>query len=281
MFLDRMVLGRARLLALISLLLVGACARLPWQPESPAVRSADPDAAPVNAPTEPAPPLPTLADHPQLRRNARLVARCARLIGAGNPVRQRADPTNFGNRLLKDAWGRDLPHQPQLIVLHETVASLEGTLAHFQRHNPNDDDQSSYHRVVDTDGSIFEVVPDAKRAYGAGQAAFGDFTLVSRPGRSPSVNNVALHVSLVSPPDGRGDGDVHSGYTAAQYRALARQVLLWQASYGIPLARLTTHEAIDRSRSRSDPRSFSWAHFIEAHDEAAGICGWKNLTKPL
>lgn len=266
---------------LLLLLLLQACGRLPWQHEPNQVRSLDPEARSEAPPTEPPPPLLSLADHPELRRSARLVARCARLIGADHPLRRPADSSNFGERLRRDAWGRDLPHQPQLIVLHETVSSLEGTLAHFQRHHPRDDDQSSYHRLVDVDGTLIEIVPDGKRAYGAGQAAFGDFTLLSRPGRSPSLNNVALHLSLVSPPDGRGEGDGHSGYTPAQYEAVASQVLLWQAAYGIPLARLTTHAAVDRSRTRSDPRSFSWAHFLEAHTAAARTCGWPELTRPL
>lgn len=273
--------GRARWTPLLALPLIAACGRLPWQPEPKQTRTIDPEAPAADTPSEPAPPLPSLADHPTLRRNSVQLAGCARRLGLDKPLRELANASNFGNRLRKDAWGRELPHRPQLIVLHETVTSLDGTLAHFQRFHANDDDQSSYHRLVGTDGTVIEVVPDGKRAYGAGQAAFGDFTLYSRPGRSPSVNNVALHISLVSPLDGRGDGDAHSGYTSAQYRALAGQVLLWQAAYGLPLARLTTHEAIDRSRTRSDPRSFSWAHFLEEHDAAARLCGWKNLTALL
>jgi N-acetyl-anhydromuramyl-L-alanine amidase AmpD len=190
-----------------------------------------------------------------------------------------ADSSNFGDRLVRDAWGRELPHLPQLIVLHETVTSLESSLAHFRRHHPDDNDQSSYHRLVDRDGTVIQLVPDGKRAYGAGQSAFGDFAMQSRPGRSPSINNVALHLSLVSPADGDGDGEAHSGYTDAQYRALAAQVLLWQATYGIPLSRLTTHAAVDRSRTRTDPRSFNWNHFIDAHTKAATACGWTELTR--
>lgn len=277
--------SQARWIGLLTLLLLlPGCGRWPWQ-SPPAEQAPGPSgsasAPPEAMPSEPAPPLLSLADHPELRRNDRQVARCAGLIGADHPLKRLADPSNYGDRLLKDAWGRELPHRPQLIVLHETVSSLEGTLAHFQRHHPDDNDQSSYHRLVAADGTLFEIVPDAKRAYGAGQSAFGDFSLLSRPGRTPSLNNVALHLSLVSPVDGRGDGDAHSGYTAAQYKAAAAQVLLWQAAYGIPLARLTTHASVDRSRTRSDPRSFHWAAFLDAHTAAARTCGWLDLTRPL
>jgi hypothetical protein len=50
-------------------------------------------------------------------------------------------------------------------------------------------------------------------------------------------------------------------------------VLLWQARWGIPLNRLTTHAAIDRSRSRYDPRSFRWETFEKAWKAAATRCG--------
>ena len=79
-------------------------------------------------------------------------------------------------------------------------------------------------------------------------------------------------MSLESPADGRGDGAAHSGYTAAQYRALAEQVLRWQALYGIPSERITTHAAVDRSHSRYDPRSFRWDVFDQAYSEARRRC---------
>ncbi|MEI7666636.1 MAG: N-acetylmuramoyl-L-alanine amidase, partial [Synechococcaceae cyanobacterium ELA263] len=88
-----------------------------------------------------------------------------------------------------------------------------------------------------------------------------------------SLNNVALHLSLESPVDGRGDGDAHAGYTAEQYQVAAGQVLLWQAAFGIPLSRVTTHQAVDRSHSRRDPRSFRWEAFDAAWRQAAERCG--------
>lgn len=50
----------------------------------------------------------------------------------------------------------------------------------------------------------------------------------------------------------------HSGYTPARYRSLTRQIALWQSRYGIPASRVTTHQAVDRSGTRRDPRSFAW-----------------------
>lgn len=184
-----------------------------------------------------------------------------------------ADATNFGERQRRDAFGREVPHQPQLIVLHETVISAADTARRFATPHPRDDDQASYHLLLDRAGQRLRIVPDAGRAFGAGMAAFGDFTVRIQPQSVGSLNNVALHLSLESPPDGRGDGDAHSGYTPEQYRVAAGQVLLWQAAFGIPMTRITTHQVVDHSHSRRDPRSFRWQAFDAAWREAAQRCG--------
>ena len=161
-----------------------------------------------------------------------------------------------------------------LIMLHETVLSAADSVALFQTHHPRDDDQVSYHMLVDRQGQRLRLVPDEHRAYGAGMSAFGDATVRIKRQSPGSINDVALHLSLETPADGRGDADGHSGYTDAQYRTSAAQVLLWQARYGIPLTRLTTHAAVDRSRSRYDPRSFRWERFLPDYHRAAQRCGF-------
>ena len=186
-----------------------------------------------------------------------------------------AHPSNYGQRRSRDELGRPVPHEPRLIVLHETVLSAADTLALFQTPHPRDDDQVSYHLLIDRQGRPLRLVPDLARAYGAGMSAFGDATVRVRRRSPGSINDVALHLSLESPADGRGDGDGHSGYSSAQYRASAAQVLLWQARYGIPLTRLTTHAAVDRSRSRYDPRSFRWDRFEPVYRQAATLCGFQ------
>jgi N-acetyl-anhydromuramyl-L-alanine amidase AmpD len=137
----------------------------------------------------------------------------------------------------------------------------------------------SYHLLVDHRGQRLRIVPDANRAYGAGMAAFGDFTVRIRPQSVGALNNVALHLSLETPADGRGDEDGHSGYSEEQYQVAAGQVLLWQAAWGIPMSRVTTHQAVDRSHSRRDPRSFQWGRFDAAWQQAATRCGLQGLDK--
>lgn len=201
--------------------------------------------------------------------------RCAGLLGWRE--RQAAvDATNFGVRRPRDGSGGAVPDHPALIVLHETVVPLEATLRLFATPHPRDQDQVSYHVLIGRDGAVLRLVPDADRAFGAGWSAWGDASIRHRSGTPQaggSINNVALHVSLETPPDGRGDSDAHSGYTPAQMRALAGQVLLWQLRWGIPQRRITTHAAVDRSQSRRDPRSFRWERFGQAWTAAAARCG--------
>jgi N-acetyl-anhydromuramyl-L-alanine amidase AmpD len=220
-----------------------------------------------------------LAPSPVLPQGEEAQARCRQALVARGWVRPEqatpADPTNYGERQPRDVHGRRVPHTPQLIVLHETVLSEADTLKLFRTPHPRDEDQVSYHLLITPTGERLRLVADEARAYGAGMSAWGDVSVRIRPTSVGSLNNVALHLSLVTPADGRGDSASHSGYTPAQYRAAASQVLLWQARWGIPLNRLTTHAAVDRSRSRSDPRNFRWERFEQDWQQAASTCGFK------
>lgn len=173
-----------------------------------------------------------------------------------------ADPSNYGERYTVDAYGQSLAHD-YLAVLHETVWSANSAINTFQTYHPRDEDQVSYHTIIDRDGTVIYIVPPDKRAYGAGNSVFngpnGPETTVTNTQFSASVNNFAYHVSLVTPSDGQNNASSHSGYTDAQYRSLA-----WlMARTTIPEERITTHAMVDRSGSRQDPRSFNWPHFLE------------------
>ncbi|WP_409871808.1 N-acetylmuramoyl-L-alanine amidase [Thermosynechococcus sp.] len=167
-----------------------------------------------------------------------------------------AHPTNFGDRYRTDIRGQVVEHAP-LIVLHETAASAQSTLDFFRTPHPRDEDQASYHELITLRGWLLHLVPWSKRAYGAGNSVFGNETVQTNPRLAPSVNNFALHFSLETPPQGWHNGSRHTGYTDAQYRALAWLV----AQTGIDPERITTHAAVDRSGERRDPRSFEWAKF--------------------
>jgi N-acetyl-anhydromuramyl-L-alanine amidase AmpD len=172
-----------------------------------------------------------------------------------------AHPTNFGERYLHDLKGRSTHHEP-IIVLHETVSSGESTIRFFQTPHPKDEDQASYHALIRLNGSIYYFVPPDKRAFGAGQSVFVNpktgrtESVQTNPSLLPSVNNFAYHISLETPPEGR-IGGAHPGYTSLQYLSLAWLV----AKTGVPEHRITTHQAVDRSGSRNDPRQFNHARF--------------------
>ncbi|MGB7413501.1 MAG: peptidoglycan recognition family protein [Thermosynechococcaceae cyanobacterium] len=174
-----------------------------------------------------------------------------------------ANPTNFGERYLYDFLGKPAYHPP-IVVLHETVISGPQTLRLFSTYHPKSSQQVSYHTLIMTDGTIYYLVPPDKRAFGAGTSVFaspnGNETVTTNPSLSSSVNNFAYHISLVSPVDGYRDGlKAHSGYTSAQYYSLAWLI----AKTGVPVERITTHQAVDRAGNRSDPRSFNREGFLK------------------
>lgn len=169
-----------------------------------------------------------------------------------------ADASNYGERFTQDIFNQPAVQQP-IIVLHETVSSADSAIAYFQTPHPNDDDQASYHTLIRRNGVVVYLVPPEKRAYGAGNSVFVgpsgvEETIKTHKQFSPSVNNFSYHISLESPTDGYGEEASHSGYSQAQYDSLAW--LIGQST--VPWERITTHQQVDRSGERVDPRSFDF-----------------------
>jgi N-acetyl-anhydromuramyl-L-alanine amidase AmpD len=134
----------------------------------------------------------------------------------------------------------------------------------FQTPNEDESVQASYHALIKLDGTVVYLVPPDKRAYGAANSVFespnGVETVTTNPNLASSVNNFAYHVSLETPPDGRGNNFLtsHSGYTEAQYNSLAWLI----AQSQVPDYRITTHRAVDRSGQKIDPVSFDGEKFL-------------------
>lgn len=190
------------------------------------------------------------------RRRQPLFALASRL--RTSPERIRIDPSNYGQRHSRDAYGNPLDPTPRLVVLHETVYSMESAINTFRTPHPRDEDQVSYHAVIGLDGRVVTLVDPSQRAYGAGNSAFRGAWVITNPRVRGSVNNFALHVSLETPADGEHTGPVHSGYSAAQYDALAALLAVWMERFPIPPDQITTHRAVDLGGERADPRSFDW-----------------------
>ena len=171
-------------------------------------------------------------------------------------------PSNYGDRYSVDVNGNSLNNLP-IVVLHETTNSARSAINTFRTHHQNDNDQVSYHTLITLDGTIIYLVPSDKRAFGAGNSVFkssqGIETVKTNPNLASSVNNFAYHVSLETPLDGRKmSQSYHSGYTEAQYKSLAWLVALSD----IPEERVTTHQNVDLSGQRFDPRSFDFDKFL-------------------
>ena len=204
---------------------------------------------------------------------------CASKANIPAEEQQFADKSNFGSRDSRDYLGRRLASSPRFVVIHETVMGERDTISLFKTNHPNDNDQVSYHMLVARDGRLIRIVPDKNRAYGAGMSHFMGSTLRTKKNSAGSINNIALHISLVSPP-GFEQSDSHTGYTEKQYSTLAKQILKWQMQYGIPMSRVTTHYAVDRSHSRYDPRSFNWDKFDNIHISLTTMCKLQELQQP-
>lgn len=207
-------------------------------------------------------PNPPISNAPNQARTDAPFSLAQQANVSGTPVIEYAPahPTNFGPRFITDAFGRPIYNEP-IVVLHETVGSASSAINTFRTPHPRDEDQVSYHALIRRNGSIVFIVPPEYRAFGAGNSVFngpnGPEAVTLNKDFPPSVNNFAYHVSLETPSDGRNNRRSHSGYTQAQYNSLAWLI----AQTNIPSNRITTHQAVDRSRSRMDPRSFDGRRF--------------------
>ncbi|CAK6698783.1 peptidoglycan recognition family protein [Synechococcus sp. BA-124 BA4] len=177
------------------------------------------------------------------------------------PVRRRRlqiDPSNYGVRFERDAFGHPVDPTPQVVVLHETVYGIGSALRTFQTPHPRDEDQVSYHTLISLDGQVIDVLDPGQRAFGAGNSAFNGRWVVTNPRVGGSINNFALHISLETPLDGEDNDSGHSGYSSRQYDALALVLTDWMRRFPIPAAHITTHRQVDLGGERADPRSFEW-----------------------
>lgn len=229
-------------------------------------RPGPPERPPRPAPSPPArvpwqSPLRQSCSAPDPALQARLTTLLAEL--PSRTQRLRIHPTNYGERLTRDAFGNPLDPTPKVVVLHETVYGLSSAINTFLTPHPRDDDQVSYHVLIGGKGEIVEAVDPSKRAFGAGNSAFQGAWAVTNPKVGGSVNNFALHLSLETPIDGEHDQGGHSGYTAAQYDALAVVLAEWMRRYAIPVEAITTHRHVDLAGERADPRSFEWSELRE------------------
>jgi hypothetical protein len=167
-----------------------------------------------------------------------------------------ADPTNYGDRVTQDIDGVAVFNRP-IVVLHESVGSALSAVNTFRTPHPIEWQQSSYHALIELDGTIVQTVPFASRAFGAANSVFvsgnGPEAVKTHAEFPPSVNNFAYHIAFETPLGGRNNAlRHHEGYTAAQYNSLGWLV----TQLDVPEDRIATHQQVDRTGSRFDPRSY-------------------------
>jgi N-acetyl-anhydromuramyl-L-alanine amidase AmpD len=167
-------------------------------------------------------------------------------------------PSNFSERQKQDAFGNRVDPKPRVVVLHETVYGLNSAINTFVTPHLQDDYQVSYHMLIGEDGRIIQSLDPGKRAFGAGYSAFHGEWVITNQKVGGSINNFALHLSLETPLDGENDDPGHSGYSQAQYDAMALVLANWMRRYQIPAENITTHRYVDLGGERADPRSFNW-----------------------
>jgi N-acetylmuramoyl-L-alanine amidase len=187
-------------------------------------------------------------------------------------LRLQIHPSNYGERLTRDAYGNPLDPTPRVVVLHETVYGLRSAINTFLTPHPRDDDQVSYHVLVGERGEVVQAVDPSKRAYGAGNSTFDRQWAVTNPKVGGSINNFALHLSLETPLDGEDQDSGHSGYKPAQYDAMAVVLADWMGRYPLTAEAITTHRYVDLGGARADPRSFNWQELADRLTALGVIC---------
>lgn len=124
------------------------------------------------------------------------------------------------------------------LVLHDTEGEGAGALAWLT------DPASgvSCHYLIDRDGTVSQLVPDARRAWHAGES--------SLYGRG-DVNSWSLGIELV-------DTDDHTPYPAPQWAALVALVATLCQRYAIPLNRVIGHQHIAPGRKTDPGPDLDW-----------------------
>jgi N-acetylmuramoyl-L-alanine amidase len=132
--------------------------------------------------------------------------------------------------------------RPGMILLHYT--GMQSGVEALQRLT-NPLAEVSAHYLVWEDGRIFQLVPEAARAWHAGQSVWAGET---------DINSVSIGIEIVNP--GHEHGYVH--YTEDQIRsvmALSRDILL---RWGIGSGQILAHSDVSCGRKRDPGELFPW-----------------------
>ncbi|RKH52408.1 peptidoglycan recognition protein family protein [Corallococcus llansteffanensis] len=129
------------------------------------------------------------------------------------------------------------------IVLHHTGSNNgKGDLAWMR--NPQSKVSANY--MLDTDGKIYQLVGDEKRAWHAGKAELH--------GVPTDVNARSIGIEIVN------DGSGKTAFTDAQYKALTQLVGYLKQEYKVPANNILGHKdvAVPKGRKDDPAANFDW-----------------------
>jgi len=129
------------------------------------------------------------------------------------------------------------------IVLHHTgTQNGKGDLSWMR--NPKS--KVSAHYMIDTDGKIYQLVGDNKRAWHAGPSALH--------GVPTDVNSRSIGIEIVN----KGDGK--TAFTDAQYKSLTQLTGFLKQEYKVPMKNIVGHAdvAVPKGRKDDPAPNFDW-----------------------
>ena len=162
-----------------------------------------------------------------------VLAGCAR-EHARNPIAEWVPSTNHDAR------------DPILVVIHATEQdSVSESLDTLRTRNAGG--PVSAHYLIGDDGRIYQLVPDARRAWHAGGGRWGTIT---------DVNSASIGIEL--------DNDGREPFADAQIDSLVRLLGDLAERHGIPRTAVIGHADMAPLRKRDPGAHFPWATLAEA-----------------
>jgi len=147
-----------------------------------------------------------------------------------------------------------------LLILHYTGMAT-GAAALARLRDPAA--RVSAHYLVEEDGRIFALVPEARRAWHAGVATWGG---------ARNINDRSIGIELVNPGHDWGYRPFPEAQMAA-LEALARDIA---ARHAIPAARVLGHSDVAPTRKQDPGELFAWPRLARA-----GLGLWPDPTTPV
>jgi N-acetylmuramoyl-L-alanine amidase len=138
---------------------------------------------------------------------------------------------------------------PDMLLLHYT--GMQSSLAALARLRDENEPRVSSHYLIDDEGTIIQLVPEARRAWHAGLASWA--------GES-DINSCSIGIEIANPGHEFGYADFPPHQIGAVI-ALCRDII---ARHKIPAARVLAHSDVAPGRKQDPGEKFPWRKLHEA-----------------